>query len=110
MLTINRQPTHPGEILKYNYLEPLNLSVTKLADVLGVSRKAVSAIINERKSVTPEMALRLSRAFSTTPDLWLNLQHNYDLWRVGQKSADWQAIEPVYQPETDTFEAETVAA
>lgn len=77
--TINRKPSHPGEILKHLYLEPLGLSVIRLAGVLGVSRKTVSAIVNEHKSVTPEMALRLSQAFSTTPALWLNLQRNYDL-------------------------------
>ena len=101
MLTVNRPPTHPGEILKYDYLEPLNLSVTKLADILGVSRKALSSIVNGRKSVTPEMALRLSRAFNTTPELWLNLQKNYDLWHTAQEVTDWQDIQPVYQPELD---------
>ena len=101
MITINRPPTHPGEILKYDYLEPLNLSVTKLADILGVSRKALSRIVNGHKSVTPEMALRLSRAFDTTPELWLNLQRNYDLWHAAQKASDWRNIQPVYQPELD---------
>lgn len=96
---LSREPSHPGEILKHLYLEPLDLSITRLAEVLGVSRKAISAIVNERKSVTPEMALRLSRAFNTTPGLWLNLQRNYDLWHAAQKSADWQKIEPVYQPD-----------
>lgn len=96
---MSREPSHPGKILKHLYLEPLGLSITRLAEVLGVSRKAVSAIVNEHKSVTPEMALRLSQAFSTTPGLWLNLQRNYDLWHAAQKSADWQKIEPVYQPD-----------
>jgi addiction module HigA family antidote len=102
---ISRKPSHPGEILKHLYLEPLELSVTRLAGVLGVSRKAISAIVNEHKSVTPEMALRLSRAFSTTPDLWLNLQRNYDLWYAAQNSSDWQKIEPVYQPDTEALAA-----
>ena len=103
MFTLTREPTHPGEIIKYDYLEPLDLSITRLAHILGVSRKAISAIVNERKSVTPEMALRLSRAFNTTPGLWLNLQRNYDLWYAAQKSADWQKIEPVYQPDTEAL-------
>ncbi len=105
MQTISREPSHPGEILKHLYLDPLGLSVTRLAVVLGVSRKAVSAIVNERKSVTPEMALRLSQAFSTTPGLWLNLQRNYDLWHAAQKSAEWQKIEPVYQPDNEKLAA-----
>ena len=99
MFTINRKPTHPGEILKYHYIEPLELTITQLAQTLGVSRKAVSAIVNERKSVTPEMALRLARAFSTTPELWLNLQRNYDLWQAAQNNSGWQEVEVVYNPD-----------
>ena len=94
-----RRPTHPGQILKHLYLEPLDLSITELARRLGVSRKAISAIVNERKSVTPDMALRLAQAFSTTPELWLNLQRNHDLWQAAQNSAAWQQIEPLYQPD-----------
>lgn len=101
MNMISRPPTHPGEILKNLYLEPLSLSITHLAQTLGVSRKAISAIINQRKAVTPEMALRLSRAFNTTPELWLNLQKNYDLWYAAQKTPDWQNVQPVYQPQLD---------
>lgn len=101
MFTINRQPTHPGEILKYDYLEPLGLSITQLAKIMGVSRKALSAIVNERKSVTPEMALRLAKAFNTTPGLWLNLQKNYDLWQAAQNTSGWQDIQPVYNPDDD---------
>lgn len=90
-----RKPAHPGQILKNMYLKPLKLTVTKLAKTLHVSRKAISAITNEHKSITPEMALRLGRAFNTTPDLWLNLQKNYDLWCVINTSSDWQKISPV---------------
>ena len=104
MAIINRRPTHPGEILKYDYLEPLGLSITQLANILGVSRKAVSAIVNERKSVTPAMALRLSKAFSTTTGLWLNLQQNFDLWQAAQNTSDWQTIEPVYRPDDDLLD------
>jgi len=77
-----REPTHPGGILKRLYLQPMNLSTIDLASALGVSRKTISKLINERGAVTPEMALRLSIAFHTTPQLWLNLQQNYDLWRA----------------------------
>jgi addiction module HigA family antidote len=81
-----RAPSHPGGILRRLYLEPLGVSVAALAESLGVSRKAVSELVNQRRAVTPEMALRLSIALGTTPQLWLNLQQNYDLWNV-QRSA-----------------------
>jgi addiction module HigA family antidote len=99
MMISKRRPTHPGQILKHIYLEPLGLSITELARRLGVSRKAISAIVNERKSVTPEMALRLAKAFSTTPELWLNLQRNCDLWQAAQDNTAWQQIKPIYRPD-----------
>ena len=90
-----RVPNHPGRILFKDYIGPLNLSISGLAKCLGVSRKAISAIVNERKSITPEMALRLSKAFDTTPELWLNLQKNYDLWHAANRSDDWKRIEKI---------------
>src|SRR5208282_4770812 len=78
----HRAPTHPGGILKRLYLGPMKLSTIDLAKALGVSRKTISKLVNERGAITPEMALRLSIAFKTTPQLWLNLQQNYDLWRA----------------------------
>ena len=90
-----RPPTHPGGILKKHCLEPLNLTVSELAKSLGVSRKTLSRIVNEHGSITPDMALRLSKAFSTTPQLWLNLQQNYDLWHVSQKSQEWKTVETI---------------
>ena len=95
MKTRKRQPTHPGGILKRQYLEPLSLSISNLSSTLGISRKTLSKIVNERGSVTPDMALRLSKAFDTTPELWLNLQQNYDLWYASQKSKDWQRVEAI---------------
>lgn len=65
-----------------------------MADTLGVSRKTLSKIINERGAITPDMALRLSRAFDTTPDFWLNLQKNYDLWHAEKESQDWKKVKP----------------
>ena len=89
----NRPPSHPGRILKELYLQPLGISNTQLAMTLGVSRKAISAIVNERKAVTPDMALRLSRALDTSPDVWLNLQKTYDLWQAEHANLDWQNIQ-----------------
>ncbi|MBI5665086.1 MAG: HigA family addiction module antidote protein [Nitrospirae bacterium] len=95
MRTRKRPPTHPGGILKRQYMEPLSLTVSELAVLLGVSRKTLSKIINERGSITPDMALRLSKAFKTTPELWLNMQQNYDLWQASHKSADWKTVEAI---------------
>jgi addiction module HigA family antidote len=73
-------PPHPGEILRGLCLEPLGLSVTDAAKALGVSRKTVSAVLNGRAGISPEMAVRLSIAFDTTAESWLNQQVQYDLW------------------------------
>ena len=75
-------PPHPGEILRSLCLEPLGLSVTEAAVGLGVSRKTLSAILNGRAGISPEMAVRLSIAFKTSAESWLNQQVQYDLWRV----------------------------
>ena len=77
-------PPHPGEIIKSLCLEPLGVSVTAAAKALGVSRKTLSAIINGRASISPEMAVRLSIAFSTSAESWLTQQAQYDLWHVEQ--------------------------
>ncbi len=90
-----RPPSHPGGILKRLYMEPLSITVTELAAVLGVSRKTTSKVINERGSVTPDMALRLSRAFKTSPNLWLNLQKNYDIWHAANDSSAWKNVKPL---------------
>jgi len=95
MRTRKRPPSHPGSILRLHYLEPSGISVTDLAMQLRLSRKTVSKILNERGSLTTDVALRLSRAFDTTPELWLNLQRNYDLWHTANKTTDWQAIKPI---------------
>jgi antitoxin HigA-1 len=76
-------------------MEPLSLTVSGLAGTLGVSRKTLSKIVNERGDVTPDMALRLSKAFNTTAELWLNLQVNYDLWKAAHKSNDWKLVEAI---------------
>jgi antitoxin HigA-1 len=75
-------PPHPGEVLRQLCLEPLNLTVTDAARSLGVSRKALSSILNGRAGISPEMAVRLSIAFDTSAESWLNLQVQYDLWHA----------------------------
>ena len=75
-------PPHPGEILRQLCIEPLGLSVTEAAKGLGVSRKTLSAILNGRAGVSPEMAVRLSLAFGTSSESWLNQQIQYDLWQA----------------------------
>ena len=75
---------HPGEILKELCLEPLGLSVTEAAKVLGVSRKRLSNILNGQAGISPEMAVRLSIAFDTTAESWMNQQVQYDLWQAEQ--------------------------
>ena len=73
-------PPHPGEIIKALCLEPLGLSITETAEALGISRKTLSAILNGRTGISPEMAIRLSLAFDTSAESWLNQQAQYDLW------------------------------
>jgi addiction module HigA family antidote len=94
MRRMERQPTHPGKIIKEDYLRPLSLTINEVASNLNVSRKTLSKIINERAAITPDMALRLSRAFDTTPDFWLTLQKNFDLFLAENTSSAWQMVKP----------------
>jgi addiction module HigA family antidote len=78
-------PPHPGEILRSLCLEPLKLSVTAVAKALGVSRKTLSSILNGHSRISPEMAVRLSIAFGSTAESWLNQQTQYDLWHAERR-------------------------
>jgi addiction module HigA family antidote len=78
-MMLMRNPNHPGEILREDYLEPLGLSVTDAAAGLGVTRQNLSAIVNGKRAISSEMAYRLAKAFGTTPAFWINLQTHYDL-------------------------------
>ena len=80
-------PPHPGEILKELYLNPLNLSITEAAQGLQITRKTLSMLVNGHAGISPEMALKLAKAFNTTPESWLNLQQQYNLWE-SQKEVD----------------------
>jgi addiction module HigA family antidote len=77
-------PPHPGEIIREFCIEPLNLSVTEAASALGVTRKTLSALLNGRSGISPEMALRLSKVFGRTPEGWLRLQLQFDLSKTEQ--------------------------
>ena len=83
-------PPHPGEVFRELCLEPLGLTVTEAALALGVSRKTLSALLNGRSGISPEMAIRLSKAFGTSAESWLNQQMHYDLWAAEQKLGDIQ--------------------
>ena len=104
-----RKPTHPGGIIKRMHMEPMGLTVTQLAAVLGVSRKTLSKIVNERAGVTPDMSLRLSRAFDTTPTLWLNLQQAHDLWVAEHEPTGWEQVMPAPMPATPSDDAPATA-
>jgi len=82
---IQHDPPHPGEILWEFYLEPLQLNITEAAGKLLITRPNLSAIVNKKAGISPLMAVKLSRAFNTTPHYWLNLQAAYDLWQVISK-------------------------
>ena len=82
MLKKEMPPVHPGEILKTLFMEPLELGVKQLAQYIDVTPKTISALINGHQGISVEMALRLSKAFSTSTDVWINMQKDYDLWNV----------------------------
>ena len=82
---LKRKPTHPGEILEEEFMKPLGLSQSKLARELGVSVRAVNEIVNKKRRITPEMAIRLAERFGTSAEFWLGLQMDYDLWKAYNK-------------------------
>ena len=81
------EPPHPGGIVRRQCLEPLGLSVTKAAEGLGVTRQALSDLVNERAGISVDMAIRLSKAFGSSPETWLGLQMAYDLWKARDRRA-----------------------
>ena len=80
MLPKNRRPTTPGEILKYEFIEPLGLTQQQLAERLGITRVRVNEIISGKRAITPDTAIRLSRLFHTTAEFWMGLQTDVELW------------------------------
>lgn len=82
---IKRKPTHPGTVFLEDVIKPLNLTITAAAEMLGVSRKALSEFVNGKASLSPEMALRISKATNTSAESWMNMQQKLTLWKAYQK-------------------------
>ena len=96
LLLVSRRPTHPGEMLREEFMPDYGLSVAQLAAKLGVSRQSVNELVRERRSVSPDMALRLGRLFGTSPEYWANLQRGVDLWdSLDLRKEELEAIEPL---------------
>ncbi|MGH2543641.1 MAG: HigA family addiction module antitoxin [Ardenticatenaceae bacterium] len=99
MITLpkNRPPTHPGEMLREEFLVPLGMTQTELAERIGVSYVRINELVNEKRGITPDTALRLARLLGTTPEFWLNGQRNWDLWHAmrAPEAEDIGRIEPV---------------
>ncbi len=90
------RPIHPGEMIREDFLSDYGLTVASLAEALGVSRQTVNELLRERRSVSPEMALRLSKLFRNSPEFWLNAQRAVDLWDAEQAiAADIESIRPL---------------
>ena len=85
---MKRRPTHPGEMLREDFLPEFALTVAGLAEAVGVSRQSVNELLRSRRAVSPEMALRLSRLFRNSPEFWLNAQRAVDLWDAAQAIRD----------------------
>ena len=99
MIIIAREPMHPGELLREEYMAELGLSVAGLAERLGVSRQTVNEIVREKRSLSPDMCLRLARLFGTTPQFWMNMQEKVDLWdSLALHREEIEAIEPLPVP------------
>jgi addiction module HigA family antidote len=83
-----KNPPHPGRIVRQDCIEPLGLTVTEAAQALGVTRQALNNLVNGKAGVSPQMAVRLAKAFGGSPEMWLRLQTNYDLAQVRQDEID----------------------
>lgn len=91
------RPTHPGEMLREDFMPDYGLSVAELAERLAVSRQTINEILRERRAISPSMALRLSRLFGNSPEFWLNAQRAYDLWEAEKNyKKDLNHIKPLH--------------
>ena len=88
MFKLKRIPSHPGQILKEEFLDELNISQTELASALGTTFRTINEIINEKRNISTETAIKLSKFFRTSIELWLNLQNQYDIYRIYNKKKE----------------------
>jgi addiction module HigA family antidote len=88
MFELKRKPTHPGEILKKEFMDPLGLTQSQLAKELSTTFRTINEIVNEKRNISPEMAIKLARYLGTSEEIWMNLQNQYDLYRVKMKRRD----------------------
>ncbi len=96
MLPKKRRPTPPGEILKYEFLEPLRINQKQLAESLGITRVRINEIILGKRAISPDTVLRLAHYFNTTVDFWLGLQMDVNVWDTMQKySSEYKKIRPM---------------
>ena len=91
---VMHNPPHPGEFIRETYIEPFEISIRSLAESLGVSPSTLTRVVSLRSGISPEMALRLSKALGRSPESWLAMQHNYDLWKT-MKTADLSDVERI---------------
>ena len=90
---IQRKPTHPGEVIREDIIKPLGLTVTEAARKLGVTRKALSALLNGRVALSPDMAVRIGKATNTSPESWLYMQAKLVLWHATHTTTDVEPFE-----------------
>lgn len=96
MIVVARRPTHPGEILREEFLPDFGLSIAALATCIQVSRQSINELVRERRSVSTDMAIRLGKLFGTSPQYWLNLQRSVDIWEALDEQSDaFEAIKPL---------------
>jgi len=91
---VMHNPPHPGEFIRATYIEPFDMSVRSLSANLGVSASTLNRVVTTQSGISPEMALRLSKALGRSPESWLAMQHNYDLWQA-KKTADLSQVKKV---------------
>jgi len=93
-----RKPTHPGELIREDLLPETGMPQSQLARLMGVSRRTVSEIVNERRRVTPDIAFRLARVFNSTPEMWLNMQQALELWEARSiHGHEYAKIQPIHE-------------
>ncbi|MGQ0835644.1 MAG: HigA family addiction module antitoxin [Gammaproteobacteria bacterium] len=101
----NRRPTHPGAVLREDVLPAIEMTQTEFAERLQVSRLTVSELLHEKRALTPDMAARIARLLSTTPESWLRMQAAVDLWEIRQDRSRLARVKPLTKDRTENLDA-----